>query len=208
MAKRYKFRNKPQKEDRKIGKSRSEKLQKPTEVFPITKKEDHLKENIKKEQIRTKVVSESAEPERVNVIVEPEERFDKAFAFSLGLIAILSLTFFIPIVGPIMGLTFVPYLACNLGCRYVQRSNGIQVGLLVGVLWAIIELYILFQILTIVKISVAEPGIYTDIDLVIIVFIFLSNIIFCMIGGYTGGGKFKTTWNKRMERLSSKHVNI
>ncbi len=118
------------------------------------------------------------------------ERFDKAFLISLGLIALLSLLIFIPLIGPALALSLVPYLACNRGCRYVGKRNGLQVGFLVGFVWAIIELYILFQILGQFKMSVAGPGIQTNLDIVIIGVLFIANIIFCMIGGYTGGAKF------------------
>ncbi|MCK5561918.1 MAG: hypothetical protein KAJ51_15065, partial [Thermoplasmata archaeon] len=69
------------------------------------------------------------------------ERFDKAFIISLALIALLTLLIFIPLIGPFMVLTLVPYIACNLGCRYVSRRNGVQVGILIGIIWSIIEIY-------------------------------------------------------------------
>jgi hypothetical protein len=126
-----------------------------------------------------------------------EERFDKAFAISLGLIALFSLLLLIPFIGPVMGLTLGPYLACNRGCRHVNKINGLQVGLLVGAIWSIIELYLMFQILNYVKISVSTPGIKSGIDLTIIILLFSANLIFCMLGGYTGGSKFEKLLSKK-----------
>ena len=119
------------------------------------------------------------------------ERFDIAFIISLALIALLTLLVIIPYLGPLMVLTLVPYLACNRGCRYVSRRNGVQVGIIVGGIWSIVEIYILFNILTMVKMSLADPAIKTGLDVLILVLIFCANIIFCMIGGYTGGAKFE-----------------
>jgi hypothetical protein len=129
-------------------------------------------------------------------LAKPDERFDKAFAISLGLIALLSLLLLIPFIGPFMGLTLVPYLACNRGCRYVSKVNGLQVGILVGAIWSIIEIFLMFQILDYVKISVSTPGIKTGLDLTIIIILFTANLIFCMLGGYTGGLKFEKLRSK------------
>lgn len=130
--------------------------------------------------------------EKVKPISEPRiERFDKAFLISLGLIALLSLLVFIPILGPLLLLTLVPYLSCNIGCKYVGRRNGVQVGLLVGILWSIIEFNLIVQFLNQIKIAVGEAAIKTNLDLFLIVLIFVANIVLCMIGGYTGGAKFE-----------------
>ena len=56
-----------------------------------------------------------------------------------------------------------------------------------------------------VKISVAEPGIYTNIDMLLVVLIFLGTISFSMFGGYMGGKKFQaqkhsTEENKKIEK--------
>jgi len=119
------------------------------------------------------------------------ERFDKAFLISLGLIALLSLLVFIPVLGPLLLLTLVPYLSCNIGCKYVSRRNGVQVGLLVGILWSIIEFNLIVQFLNQIKIAVGEAAIKSNLDLFLIVLIFIANIVLCIIGGYTGGTKFE-----------------
>lgn len=150
-------------------------------------------------------------PERGKIKEEaevPEERFDKAFGLSLGLIALLSLLVFIPVLGWLLCLTLVPYLACNLGCRYVSKRNGIQVGILIGIVWSIIELYILFQILTIIKISLANPGIYSGLDMAIIILIFIANILFCMFGGYTGGAKSEMFYKESTRKINLKDRKV
>lgn len=146
-------------------------------------------------------------PPQAETEVEEEkvqiERFDKAFIISLALIALLTLLVFIPFLGPLMVLTLVPYLACNRGCRYVSRRNGVQVGILIGGIWSIVEIYLLFNILTMVKMSLADPAIKTGLDVLILVLIFSANIIFCMIGGYTGGAKFELKDSKKVELQST-----
>ncbi len=133
-----------------------------------------------------------------------EQRFDKAFVISLVIIAILSLLAFIPILGPLLALTLVPYLACNVGCKYVNKMNGAQVGILVGILWSIIEINVLLQILSYVTISVSEPVIKQSIDYLIISIIFILNIIFCTIGGYTGGAKYEKQLETRSTPIKTK----
>jgi hypothetical protein len=132
------------------------------------------------------------------------ERFDKAFVISLGIYALLSLLIFIPVIGPLMVATLVPYIACNRGCRYVSKLNGIQIGLLIGIIWSIIEVYLLFQFLTLIKISVADPGIYTGLDTWIIFLLAITNIIFSIIGGYTGGAKFESSQDDTPSATGSK----
>jgi hypothetical protein len=120
-----------------------------------------------------------------------EERFDKAFLASLGIFALFSLIIFIPLIGPLMVVTLIPYFACSRGCKFVTKRNGIQVGILVGMIWSLIEIYLLFRFLTLIKISVAEPAIITNLDIFIIFILILSNLIFCVIGGYVGGAEFE-----------------
>lgn len=170
MAKRYKSRQKSTKQtklEKREGYStatRKESLKKKTEKMPTTVQEEE---------------------------VQLVERFDKAFLISLGLIALFSLLIFIPFLGPVMLLSVIPYISCNIGCRYVSKRNGIQVGILLGIIWSIVEFYLLFQFLREVMISVSEPAIKTTVDVIIIVLIFTANLIFCIIGGYTGGAKFE-----------------
>jgi hypothetical protein len=125
-----------------------------------------------------------------------EQRFDKAFLLSLGVIALLTLTIFIPVFGPLMVATLVPYLACSIGCRYVDKHNGIQVGILIGILWSIVELYLIFQILSQIPISLNDPVIKERADYFVISMLFASNILFSAIGGYSGGSKFEKAQEK------------
>jgi hypothetical protein len=117
-----------------------------------------------------------------------EERFDKAFFLTLFLIAILFLLIFIPLIGFVLVLTITPYYAGYKGGRYVSKRNGLQVGVLVGFIWSIILTYILFETLKMVQnVSEVSPGIYSSLDFFIVSLIFIFNILFCGLGGYTGG---------------------
>ena len=119
-----------------------------------------------------------------------EERFDKAFFVALILIAVLFLLIFIPLIGFILVLTITPYYAGYRGGRFVSKKNGLQVGILVGLIWSIIVTYLLFQILNMLQnVSEVSPGIYTSLDFLIVATIFIFNIAFCGLGGYTGGRK-------------------
>lgn len=119
-----------------------------------------------------------------------EERFDKAFFVALVLIAVLFLLIFVPLVGFILVLTITPYYAGYKGGRYVGKKNGLQVGILVGLIWSIIVTYLLFETLNMLQnVSEVSPGIYTTLDLLIVALIFIFNIFFCALGGYTGGRK-------------------
>lgn len=180
MAKRYKTRQKSTKQMR---------LEKRKDYSAATRKES-LKKKLEK-------TPSTMQEDEVQIV----ERFDKAFIISLGLIALLSLLIFIPFLGPVMLLSVIPYMSCNIGCRYVSKRNGIQVGILLGIIWSIVECYLLFQFLKEVMISVSEPAIRTNVDVFIIVLIFTANLIFCIIGGYTGGAKFEEA-NKDKFKIS------
>ena len=183
MAKRYRGRREsvPRGELRKGTRSGQAKSAKDTRARKLEEKIKTPDSVKRSPQVETEV-----EDKKVRI-----ERFDKAFIISLALIALLTLLVIIPYLGPLMVLTLVPYLACNRGCRYVSRRNGVQVGFLIGGIWSVVEIYLLFNILTMVKMSLADPAIETGLDVLILLLIFCANIIFCMIGGYTGGAKFE-----------------
>ncbi len=177
------------KKDEKIQKQ--PKTSKPTKTakhrsFLINQRLRRLPKNVQEKELKNMVEPKTRTKEKVEV-----QKFHKAFAISLGLIALFSFLLFIPILGPVMELSLVPYLACNRGCRYVDRKNGLQVGLLIGIIWSTIVVYIMLQLLDVVSLAVTEPGIKTIEDSIIIITIFTCNILFCMLGGYTGGAKFE-----------------
>jgi hypothetical protein len=206
MARRYKYREQPRmgvnkksvidKKDKKADRTITTLSQQQSGAKRFTKKKGkskQLKDHDQALEQRTKPSpsDEHGDVKRKRSLIKKEllkvERFDKAFFMSLLLIAALSFLIFIPIIGPYLALTFVPYFACSRGCRYVSKRNGIQVGLLVAILWSIIEVLILFQFLSYVGLSLAEPGIHTSIDVAILIAIFTSNMLFCAIGGFSGG---------------------
>lgn len=118
---------------------------------------------------------------------ETEERYDKAFFVTLGLIALLSLLIFIPGIGFILVLTLAPFIAGYFGSKYVTKKDGIQIGVIIGIIWTAIELFIIFQIAKSMNMSLIEPGIYSAFDAFIIFLVFCLTAIFCGIGGWVGG---------------------
>jgi hypothetical protein len=111
-----------------------------------------------------------------------EERFDKAFFISLGIFALFFLLVFIPVLGLILTLTIVPYFAGYQGGKFVNRRDAVLVAFLSGFIWTILEIYIFITILSNLNLAVITPGIYTGTDWLLIILLFLSNILFCIIG--------------------------
>ena len=87
-------------------------------------------------------------------------------------------------------LSLTPYIAGYKGGKYVSKRNGVQVGILVGLIWAAILTVLLLEVMKMVgTATIIEPGIYTELDFLIVALIFIFNITFCAIGGWAGGRK-------------------
>jgi len=113
-----------------------------------------------------------------------QQRFDKALATTVLLWLPLILLIFIPYgVGPMLVFTFVPYFVGTKGGRYVSGRYAIEVGIIAAVICSIIELYIIFSLLSTFEMP-GEAGIHTRLDLFIVVSIFLLNIVFCVLGTF------------------------
>jgi quinol-cytochrome oxidoreductase complex cytochrome b subunit len=111
-----------------------------------------------------------------------EERFDFAFFISLGIFAALFLIIFIPALGPLLVFILVPYLAGYQSGKFVNKSDGIRIALITGFIWSVIEVYIILSLLGSLQLAVAEPGLHTFTDWLLIVIIFVLNISFCTLG--------------------------
>jgi ascorbate-specific PTS system EIIC-type component UlaA len=111
-----------------------------------------------------------------------EERFDYAFLISLGIFAALFLIIFIPALGPLLVFILVPYLAGYQSGKFVNKSDGMRIALITGFIWSVIEVYIILSLLSSLQLAVAEPGLHTFTDWLLIVIIFILNISFCMLG--------------------------
>ena len=55
---------------------------------------------------------------------EIEENFLKALLVTLGFMALFTLLIFIPLIGPVLALTFGPYIAGYRGARYYSGSTS------------------------------------------------------------------------------------
>jgi hypothetical protein len=113
---------------------------------------------------------------------EPEERFDKAFLIAIGVFAIFFPVVFVPVVGLVIVLTLGPYLAGYQSGKYINKKDGILIAVIAGVIWSLVEIWILFSILGSLDLAVAKPGIYTGLDWIIVIFLIFMNVLFCSIG--------------------------
>lgn len=114
----------------------------------------------------------------------PEQRFDKAFFIMLGLFAVFFPIILIPILGPILVFTFVPYFAGYNGGKYINRKDGLLIAMIVAVIWTIIEILILFSLMDSLNLAASEVGIYTRLDWILVLIPTSMNIIFSMVGSY------------------------
>ncbi|UCH87904.1 MAG: hypothetical protein JSV49_06440 [Thermoplasmata archaeon] len=111
-----------------------------------------------------------------------EERFDLAFFISLGIFALFFLMVFIPVIGPILILTFVPYFAGYQSGKFINKNDGMTIAFLTAFIWSIFEIIILLMILNSLNLGVQSPGLYTGTDWLIVSIVFLCNISFCILG--------------------------
>jgi len=129
-------------------------------------------------------------PENKIDVKKMEERFDHAFLVTLGIFALFFLLVFIPVVGPILILILIPYVAGYHGGKFVNRKDGILVAVLAGFIWTLLEIWIFYSLLSSLDLAVNPPGIYTGLDWTVIILIFLTNIMFCIMGVLYSPRKF------------------
>ena len=115
-----------------------------------------------------------------------EARILKGFCIAIGIFALCSLLLLIGPAGVILMVTFAPFAAGYYGGRTGaenSRWGWFYFGTSAGLLWSVVQSYVLLMVLTGVlgSADVLEP-----IGLSIIAAIFVSNTTFCVLGARSG----------------------
>jgi hypothetical protein len=124
-----------------------------------------------------------------------EERFDKAFFIAIGIFAVFFPVIFVPVMGLIIVLTLAPYLAGYLSGKYINKKDGILIAIITGIIWSLVEIWILFSLLSSLELAVGRPGIHTSLDWLIVFIVIIMNIAFCTFGSYFTERKVHITVN-------------
>ena len=109
-----------------------------------------------------------------------EPSFGKAMAISI-LIPLLSLPLaIIPMVGPVLALTLIPYISTALGTRYTQPRDRVPIALTVAIVWSGIQTSILLMVVSLVETPMgAKMG---GAEYLFLTGLWAMNLIFCVMG--------------------------
>jgi hypothetical protein len=108
-----------------------------------------------------------------------EENFTKALLITIGYMALLTLLIFIPLIGPVLALTFGPYIAGYSGGRYSVAWR--LLGLTAAIIWSSIFVLI-FLFITLEALPFSYPLQIGGFEIAIICIPYILNIIFCVLG--------------------------
>ncbi|MEW5759684.1 MAG: hypothetical protein AB1779_02835 [Candidatus Thermoplasmatota archaeon] len=102
----------------------------------------------------------------------------------------LSMAFLIPLIlipfaGPILTITFSPYISGYVGGRVAPKNSWLKLGLLSSLSWSILEIALAFAIINSIAIFETKLG---NFDYFFISIILTSNLLFFSIG-YRNGEK-------------------
>jgi hypothetical protein len=104
----------------------------------------------------------------------------------------------IPMVGPVLALTLIPYLSGALGARFAHPRERIPLVLTCSLTWSVIETAVLLAGLSAVTRS-TPMGLVLDVTgLWIIAMIWLLNIIFMLLGAFH-------PWKDPFSELNNRH---
>ena len=93
-----------------------------------------------------------------------------------------SVVVFIPLIGPILGFTLIPYLSGALGARFAHPKERVPLAITTSMTWSILEVAILLIVLgTITRFSPMGLVIKGP-EIMILVSIFILNLVFMLLG--------------------------
>ncbi len=114
-------------------------------------------------------------------------RFDKGFFKALLLMALLTFVLFIPVMGPFLLFSVVPYTAGYYGGRHVLKKDGLLIGVLVGFIWSLAQFYIIFFVVLRQFGLIGQVDFSGTYEMLLIFAAFFANTFFCGLGGWRGG---------------------
>ena len=118
--------------------------------------------------------------DRTSKVDGPAPSFTRAMVTSFLIFSTSVLIVLIPLLGPILAFTLVPYFASALGTRRAHPRERIPVSLTSSITWSVIETTVLVIIVS----SVRTPGgfVLESLGLFLIAIIWAGNIGFGILG--------------------------
>ena len=116
--------------------------------------------------------------------VSSEPSFIKGLLISYMIMLISIPVVLLPLIGPILSLTMIPYFSGALGARFAHPKERVPLALTCSLTWAVLETAILLIGLTFIT-RFTPTGLVLDaLGLWIIAMIWLLNIIFMLLGAF------------------------
>ena len=90
----------------------------------------------------------------------------------------------LPLIGPVLAITLIPYLSGAVGARSAHPKERVPLALTCSMTWAVLETAIILMVLSLVTRD-TPMGLVVDVTgLWIIALLWLSNIIFMLLGTF------------------------
>jgi hypothetical protein len=113
--------------------------------------------------------------------IPPEPSFIKAVSITMGILSTSILVVLIPILGAILALTLVPYIASALGTRYARPGERIPASLTAAIVWSTVETATIIMIASMV-IQTPMGFVIDGIGTMVLVTIWVLNMTFTILG--------------------------
>ncbi len=122
-----------------------------------------------------------------HILDEEVENFLRAFATTLLILTLFSLLLFVTpfFIGPVFAFFIGPYVAGYKGGK--RTEQGALMGLISGMIWASGEVILIVSIAS--SISPVGMLVIDNLEIMVIIFIYISNLFFCTLGGLIGSRK-------------------
>ncbi len=116
--------------------------------------------------------------------VSSEPSFIKGLIISYLILLISIPVVLLPLIGPILAMTMIPYLSGALGARFAHPKERVPLALTCSLTWAVLETAVLLIGLTVIT-RFTPTGLVLDaMGLWIIAMIWLLNIVFMLLGAF------------------------
>ena len=106
------------------------------------------------------------------------------FIVTLGLLALLSFLFFIPLLGLLFLFVLSPYMAGFAGAKYVSGRNGVWVAGSAAFFWSLSLAFVLPPVFTMPMNMDVSWGM---LEIFVISLLLASNVFFCILGARARG---------------------
>ncbi len=114
--------------------------------------------------------------------MESEPSFIKGSLITLGLYLLAIPIGVIPLVGPVLAITLVPYLAAALGARWADPKERLPLAVTCSMIWSAMVTLVLVLIMR--SVATISPGGFNmgSLAWTLIIVLWIFNIIFTMLG--------------------------